>query len=163
MGKVLILEKDVKTVEVLELLLQALEQQYEVTYSHSNATRIYNTEQVEAIFMNPELPLVEPRVFMDEIEVISAERNRSRSPVIFLYTEDQLIHRYELNKLPDSQLVKKPVTMEQIYELLDGLGLTKLKAMVDNQQVKDKIARFGNFIEQSETWMDRLKKHLMKS
>ncbi|GAH78714.1 unnamed protein product, partial [marine sediment metagenome] len=60
-------------------------------------------------------------------------------------------------------LVKKPVTMEQIYELLDGLGLTKLKVMVDSQQVKDKIARFGNFIEQSETWMDRLKKHLMKS
>ena len=141
MGKVLILEKDVKTVEVLELLLQALEQQYEVTYSHSNATRIYNTEQVEAIFMNPELPLVEPRVFMDEIEGISAERNRSRAPVIFLYTDDELVRRYELNKLPDSQLVKKPVTMEQIYELLDGLGLTKLKVMVDNQQVKDKIAR----------------------
>ncbi len=65
MGKVLILEKDVKTVEVLELLFQALEQQYEVTYTHSNATRIYNAEQVEAIFVNPELPLVEPKVFMD--------------------------------------------------------------------------------------------------
>ena len=163
MGKVLILEKEVKTVEVLELLFQALEQQYEVTHTHSNAARIYNAEQVEAIFVNPELPLVEPKVFMDEIEVISAERNRSRAPVIFLYTDDQLIHRYDLKKLPDSQLVKKPVTMEQIYELLDGLGLTKLKVMVDNQQVKDKIARFGNFIEQSETWMDRLKKHLMKS
>lgn len=163
MGKVLILEKDVKTVEVLELLFQALEQQYEVTHTHSNATRIYNAEQVEAIFVNPELPLVEPRVFMDEIEVTSAERNRSRAPVIFLYTDDEIVRRYELNKLPDSQLVKKPVTMEQIYELLDGLGLTKLKVMVDSQQVKDKIARFGNFIEQSETWMDRLKKHLMKS
>jgi len=163
MGKVLILEKDVKTVEVLELLFQALEQQYEVTHTHSNAARIYNAEQVEAIFMNPELPLVEPKVFMDKIKVTSAERNRSRVPVIFLYTDDQLIHRYELNKLPDSQLVKKPVTMEQIYELLDGLGLTKLKVMVDSQQVKDKIARFGNFIEQSETWMDMLKKHLMKS
>lgn len=163
MGKVLILEKDVKTVEVLELLFQALEQQYEVTHTHSNATRIYNAEQVEAIFVNPELPLVEPKVFMDEIEVTSSERNRSRAPVIFLYTDDQLIQRYELNKLPDSQLVKKPVTMEQIYELLDGLGLTKLKVMVDSQQVKDKIARFENFIEQSETWMDRLKKHLMKS
>jgi len=163
MGKVLILEKDVKTVEVLELLFQALEQQYEVTHTHSNAIRIYNAEQVEAIFVNPELPLVEPKVFMDGIEVISAERNRSRAPVIFLYTDDELVRRYELNKLPDSQLVKKPVTMEQIYELLDGLGLTKLKVMVDSQQVKDKIARFGNFIEQSETWMDRLKKHLMKS
>lgn len=163
MGKVLLLDKDVKTSEVLKLLLQALEQPYEVAHTHSNATRIYNAERVEAIFMNPELPLVDPKAFMDEIEVTSAERNRSRAPVIFLYTDDQLIHCYELNKLPDSQLVKKPVTMEQIYELLDGLGLTKLKVMVDSQQVKDKIARFGNFIEQSETWMDRLKKHLMKS
>ena len=163
MGKVLILEKDVKTVEVLELLFKALEQQCEVVHTHSNATRIYNTEQVEAIFMNPELPMVEPRVFVDEIEATSAKRNRSRVPVIFLYTDDEIVRRYELNKLPDSQLVKKPVTMEQIYQLLDGLGLTKLKVMVDNQQVKGKIARFGNFIEQSETWMDRLKKHLMKS
>ncbi len=163
MGKVLIIEKDVKTIEVLELLLKALEQPYVVASTHSNAMRIYNNERLEAIFMNPEMPLVEPKALMDEMDVATSKLKRSRAPVVFLYTDDGLIHRYKLDKLPDCQLVKKPVTMEQIYELLDGLGLTKLKVMVDSQQVKDKIARFGNFIEQSETWMDRLKKYLMRS
>ena len=163
MGKILIIEKDVKTIEMLELLLQALEQPYVVASTHSNAMRTYNNEQVEAIFMNPEMPLVEPKALMDEMDVATDKLKRSRAPVVFLYTDDQLIHRYNLNKLPDCQLVKKPVTMEQIYGLLDGLGLTKLKITSGSQQVKKKTAKFEGFIKQSETWLDQLKGHLLKS
>ena len=163
MGKVLIIEKDVKTIEVLELLLRALEQPYVVASTRSNAVRTYNNEQVEAIFMNPEMPLVEPKALMDEMDVAAAKLKRSRPPVVFLYTDDGLIHRYKLNELHDCQLVEKPVTMEQIYGLLDGLGLTKLKSTTGSQQVKEKIARFEGFIKQSETWLDQLKGHLLKS
>ena len=162
MGKVLIIEKDVKTIEILELLLKALEQPYVLASTHSNAMRTYNNEQVEAIFMNPEMPLVEPKALMDEMDVATDKLKRSRPPVVFLYTDDGLIHRYKLNELPDCQLVEKPVTMEQIYGLLDGLGLTKLKITTGSQQVKEKIARFEGFIKQSETWLDQLKGHLLK-
>ena len=163
MGKVLVIEKDVKTIEVLELLLKALEQPYVTASTHSNAMRTYNNELVDAIFMNPEMPLVESKALMDEMDVAADKLKRSRPPVVFLYTDDELIHRYKLNELADCQLVEKPVTMEQIYGLLGGLGLTKLKAVTGSQQVKDKIAKFEGFIKQSETWLDQLKGHLMKS
>ncbi len=163
MGKVLVIDKDLKTIEVLELLLQALRQPYVVASTHSNALRTYNNEQVDAIFMNPEMPLVEPKALMDEMDVATAKLKRSRAPVVFLYTDDGLVHRYKLDKLLGCQLVKKPVSMEQIYELLDGLGLTKLRITAESQQVKDKIGRFEGFIKQSEAWLDRLKGYLLKS
>lgn len=163
MGKILIIDKDIKTIEVLELLLQALRQPYNVASTHSNAMRTYNNEQVEAIFMNPEMPLVEPKALMDEMNGATAKQKRSRAPVVFLYTDDELVHRYKLNELPGCQLVKKPVSMEQIYGILDGLGLTKLKITSGSQQLKEKIERFEGFIKQSETWLDQLKGHLLKS
>lgn len=163
MGKVLIIDKDIKTIEVLELLLQALRQPYNVASTHSNAMRIYNNERVEAIFMNPEMLLVEPKALMDEMDVAMAKLKRSRAPVFFLYTNDGLVHRYKLNELPGCQLVKKPVSMEQIYEILDGLGLTKLRITAESQQVKDKIERFEGFIKQSEAWLAQLKGYLLKS
>jgi len=125
--------------------------------------RTYNNELVDAIFMSPEMPLVEPKALMDEMDVAKSKLKRSRAPVVFLYTDDGLIHRYKLNELPDCQLVEKPVTMEQIYGLLDGLGLTKLRVTTGSQQVKEKIAKFEGFIKQSETWLDQLKGHLLKS
>jgi len=163
MSKILIIDKDVKTIEVLELLLQALRQPYNVTSTHSNAMRIYNNERVEAIFMNPEMPLVEPKALMDEMDGVAAKLKRSRAPVVFLYTDAGLVYRYKLEELPGCQLVRKPVTMEQVYELLEGLGLTKLKATAESQQVKDKITRFEGFIKQSETWQEQLKGYLLKS
>ncbi len=163
MGKVLIIEKDTKTVEVLELLLQALWQPYEVAGIRSNAMRIYKNERVDAIFMNPEMPLVDAKPLMDEMEAAREKLKRSRAPVVFLYTDDELVHRYKLNELPDCQLVKKPVTMEKAYELFDGLGLTKLKMTGGSKQLQEKISRFESFIKHSETWLDQLKGHLMKS
>jgi len=163
MGEVLVIEKDITTIEMLELLLQALRQPYVVASTHSNAMRTYNNEQVESIFMNPEMPLVEPKALMDEMDVAAAKLKRSRPPVVFLYTDDGLIHRYKLDKLPGCQLVKKPVTMEQIYGILDGMGLTKLKITSGSQQLKEKIAKFEGFIKKSETWLDQLKGHLLKS
>lgn len=161
MGKVLIIDKDIKTIEVLELLLQALRQPYVVASTHSNAMRTYNNERVEAIFMNPEMPLVETKALMDEMDVAKAKLKRSRAPVVFLYTDDGLVHRYQLNELPGCQLVKKPVSMEQIYGILDGMGLTKLN-ITSGSQLKEKIAKFEGFIKQSETWLDQLKGHLLK-
>ncbi|UCH62638.1 MAG: hypothetical protein JSU77_12755 [Fidelibacterota bacterium] len=163
MGKVLIIEKDIRTIEVLEMLLQALRQPYNVVNTHANVMRIYKNEQVDVIFMNPEIPLVDPKALIDEMDGATARLKRSRPPIVFLYTDDGLVRRFNLNIQPGCQIVRKPVTMEQIYELLDGMGLTKLKITAGNQQVKDKITRFEDFIEQSEDWMEKLKGYLLKS
>ncbi|MFB0516156.1 MAG: hypothetical protein ACETWG_06085 [Candidatus Neomarinimicrobiota bacterium] len=152
-----------RTVEVLNLLLDALRKPFEVASTHSNAVRIYSTGQVEAIFMNPELPMVDPKALVDEFEVVAADRNRKRAPVVFLYTNDELVRRYELRKVPESQLVRKPVLMEHFYALLDDMGLTELAVSVRSQRVDERIQQFAAFIKQSEAWVDRLKERLVKS
>ena len=83
--------------------------------------------------------------------------------MILLYSDESLLHRYELNDIPNTQFLKKPVTMEQVYEAIDVLGLTKLKMNNNRQHIEEKIPKLGSFIELSESWMSELKNRLLKS
>lgn len=163
MGKILIVDKDMKVIEMLELLFNALEQPFEFVYTQNNVVRIHNNEQVDAIIINPELPLIDPRALIDEVEVVSLELNRPRAPMIFLYSDESLLRRYELSDIPNSQFLEKPVTMEQVYGAIDSLGLTKLKMNNSKQHIEEKISKLGSFIELSESWMAELKDRLLKS
>ncbi|UCH10958.1 MAG: hypothetical protein JSU61_03465 [Fidelibacterota bacterium] len=159
---ILIIEKDIPTVETMRLLLQALDQPFEVVNTHSKAALIYNIESVSTIFFNPELPMVDPKALIDELEGIAMDKNKPRAPIIFLYSDDEIVRRYELHQIPDSEMHQKPVTMEQFYGILDGFGLTELQVNIEHQQVKEKLRQFSQFIHESEGWLDRLKNHLVK-
>ena len=161
MGQILIIEKEVLVVEALELILQALDQPFVTTSSHSNAVRLYKAEPTDAIFLNPELPDLDAKPLLDEFQVHSEDRSRARAPAIILYSDEALVRRYGLRQVPECQLVRKPVTLDQLYTLLHGLGLTKLKVTEGAQHEKDQTAQFEMFIGQAESWLDKLKAHLV--
>jgi len=163
MGKILIIDKDVAFLEAFGLLLNALNLPFEVVSTHSNATRIFRTDTVDLVFLNPELPMVDPKALLDEFEGISADKRETSTPVIFLYTDMEIIHRYELTSQPNSQLLEKPVPITQLYEILDQRGLTQIRIEVESQRAQEKISHFAQFIEQSESWLERLRDHLVKS
>ena len=159
---ILIIEKDIVTIDTIRLLLQALEQPFEVVSTHKNATRIYGSELVSTIFFNPELPMIDPKAFIDELDGISTDRNKPRAPIIFLYTEDELVRRYELHAVPDSELQRKPLTMAQFYAILEGFGLTEIQVGAESQRAKQKQAQFSKFIHETEAWLDKLGKHIVE-
>ena len=163
MGHVLIIEKERRVVEALELLLQALDRPYDVASTFSNALRVFTTERIDLIFINPELTSLDAKPLLDEFEVAATDKHQARPPVIVLYTDKALVQRFGLNQLADTELVEKPIRPDQIYTLLDKRGLTKVKMAPGNQHEKDKVAKFEQFIQQSEAWLDKLKSHLVKA
>ncbi|MEE9161941.1 MAG: hypothetical protein V3U35_03130 [Candidatus Neomarinimicrobiota bacterium] len=161
-GHVLIIEKERRVVEALELLLQALDRPYDVASTFSNAVRVFTTERIDIIFINPELASLDAKPLLDEFEVAAEDKRQARPPVIVLYTDEALVKRYGLNQLADTELVKKPFSLDEIYAILDKRGLTKVKMVRGNQREKDKAAQFEQFIQRSEAWLDKLKNHLIK-
>ena len=163
MGRILIIDKDTRTIEVLDLLLDVLGLSFAVASTRTNASRIYTSDQIDVIFLNPELPMMDSRAMIDEFGVVAKERNRKLPPVVFLYSNEALVRRYQLVAMPDSRLIRKPVTMEKIYGVLEELGLTELRPTVKERQMQDRLDRFADFIGQSEEWLDRLKEYLVSS
>ena len=163
MGAILIVEKDIVTVESLELILDALDQPYKSAATRPNAVRIYSTELVDAIFLNPELSVVDVKALIDELESVDQRKARKRAPIIFIYSDDDVVQDLGLGEVPRSQLLAKPVNLERLYEVLHGLGLTKLKMPLGSQQVAGRIKYFKQFVIQSEAWLEELKVRLVKA
>ena len=161
-GHVLIIEKERRVVEALELLLQALDRTYDVASTFSNAVRVFKAEQIDIIFINPELTSLDAKPLLDEFEVAAEDKRQTRPPVIVLYTDEAVVSRYALNQLTDTELVKKPIRLDQIYSILDKKGLTKVKMIRGNQREKDKVTQYEQFIQQSEAWLNKLKNHLVE-
>lgn len=163
MGTILIIEKESTVIETLDLLLEALDKPFELASTHSNAVRIYTTAQVDIIILNPEMPMVDPKALIDELWNIAHDNDKELVPIICLYTDDALIQRYELSSIPGCQLERKPVRMERWYQILKDLGQTEIPVQIESEHQQDKLTSIAEFIDQSESWLEKLKTQLLKS
>ncbi|MFC1484400.1 hypothetical protein ACFL6Q_05085 [Candidatus Neomarinimicrobiota bacterium] len=163
MGIILIIEKDTAVLEVLQLLLDALDRSYELASTHSNAVRIYSTTDVDAIILNPEMPMVDPKALIEELGNISHEKEKDLAPIVCIFTDDALIQRYELSTMSGCQLERKPIRMERFYNILQGLGQTEIAVQIESQRLQDKMSQIAEFIDQSESWLEKLKTQLLKT
>ncbi|MFC1620321.1 hypothetical protein ACFL45_10290 [Candidatus Neomarinimicrobiota bacterium] len=163
MGTILIIEKDTAVLEALQLLLDALDRSYELASTHSNAVRIYSTTDVDAIILNPEIPMVDPKALIEELGNISHEKEKDLAPIVCIFTDDALIQRYELSTISGCQLERKPIRMERFYNILKGLGQTEIAVQIESQRLQDKMSQIAEFIDQSETWLEKLKAQLLKT
>ena len=163
MGTILIIEKDSAVLETLQLLLEALDKPFELASTHSNAVRIYSTTQVDIILLNPEMPMVDPKALIDELGNVAHDKDKDLAPIICLYTDDALILRYELSSMPGCQLERKPIRMERFYQILKGLGQTEIPVQIESQRQQDKMTHIADFINQSESWLEKLKTQLLKA
>jgi DNA-binding response OmpR family regulator len=163
MGTLLIIEQDAALLETIRLLLEALDTSYEVASTHSNAVRLYKSTDVDAIILNPELPMVDPKALIDELANLAHEKDKDLVPIVCIYTDETLINRYDLPSIAGIQLERKPIRVERFYEILKGFGLTEIPIHIESQDLQDKLSHITEFIDQSESWMDKLKAQLLKS
>lgn len=163
MGKVIIIDKDVATSESIERLLAALQVPCEIALTHKNALRAYTSGSISAVFLSPDIPTIDPKALVEEFDLHAKNANTARPPVIVLYKDLESVQRYNLDKLPRSKCLQKPITYEKIYPLLHALGLTKLGQAAGSRGVQAKIARYDKFIQESEAWLKKLKAQLFPS
>ena len=164
MSKILIIDKDVATAQLIKRLCQVLALPVDIVQTHSSATRSYLREQVAAVFLSSEMPLLDHKALLDEFDASAIQRKKPRAPVIILYKNKDDLHRLRLNEIPNSRSMSKPILMEEVYELFDGLGLTKAHlAIEESSGAGRKLNQHGKFIEESEAWLAKLKMQLSKS
>ena len=164
MKKILIIDKDVSTAESLKRFCQALTLPVEIALTHSNATRSYHRDPVAAVFLSSDMPLLDPKALVDELETISIQRKKPRAPVIILYKDKDHFLRLRLNEIPHSRPMAKPISLEEVYQLFDAMGLTKAHlAGGGSHGARQKLIQHGKFIEDSEAWLTKLKAQLLKS
>lgn len=161
-NKILILEKEPETTEVLARFFEAMGIEYEVTYTHANTVRVYSAGSVGLIFMNPELAAVDIRAVISDLEGVSHASHLKRPPIIFLYSDPGSIAKHSLDQITKSKSMPKPITMEQIYRIADTLGILKNATRSDLTEQREKIREFDAFLEKSDAWLTKLKSHLVK-
>ena len=164
MSKILVIDKDIATANALERLCQALTLPVDTVQTHANATRSYHRDPVAAIFLSSDMPMLDPRALVDELDAISAQKERPRAPVIIMYKDEVLFRRLGLNTIPRSRSMPKPISMEEVYQLFAAMGLTKVNLTGgSDHQVKERLIQHAKFIEESEAWLTKLKAKLFKS
>jgi DNA-binding response OmpR family regulator len=163
MGTLLIIEQDTAVLEPLQLLLKALDKSYEVASTHSNAVRLYESSDVDAVILNPEMPMVDPKALIDELANLAHEKEIELAPIVCIYTDDALVKRYDLASISGCQLERKPILVERFYKIMKGLGLTEIPIYLESQHLQDKMNYIAEFIDQSEAWLEKLKTQLLKT
>lgn len=164
MSKILIIDKDVATAEALKRLCQALTLPVDFVQTHSNATRSYHRDPVAAIFLSSDMSMLDPKALLDEFDSISAQKKKPRAPVIILYKDKGHFLRLGLNEVPRSRSMPKPISMEEVYQLFDAMGLTKAHLTGGgSHRARQKLIEHAKFIEESEAWLTKLKTQLFKS
>ncbi len=164
MSKVLIIDKDIATAQSLERLCQALALPVDVVQTHSNATRSYHRDPVAAIFLSSEMSMLDPKALVDEFDAISAQKKKTRAPVILLYKDKDHFLRLGLNEVPRSRSMAKPISLEEVYQLFEAMGLTKAHLSGGgSHRARQKLIQHAKFIEESETWLTKLKAQLFKT
>lgn len=164
MSKILIIDKDLATAESLKRLCQALALPVDIVQTHSNATRSYHRDTVAAIFLSSDMSMLDPKALVDELETISVQKKTPRAPVIILYKDQVHFRRLGLNAIPRSRSMPKPISLEEVYQLFDAMGLTKAHlAGGGSHRARQKQIQHTKFIEESEAWLTKLKAQLFKS
>jgi len=159
MHKVLIIETDREVAGSINRLLEALDIDSEVVYSHPNAIQAYTSGGLNAVFLDVEVPTLSANRVLGEFEDISAQKGQARSPIIFLYQREETVQQQKLAHIPGTVCLNKPVSLVQLYRILERLKLTAIKP--DSVElVEERISQYVDFLASSEAWLEKLRDQL---
>jgi CheY-like chemotaxis protein len=162
MSKVLIIEKDNEVVSSIERLLHVFNLDAEAVLSHPNAIQSYTSDDLKAIIIDSEMPTISTNRLVAEFDDIAARKNKPRCPIIFLYKVEETPRQLQLNQIPRSVYVRKPVSMIELYRILETLKLSSLFNDAEGL-VEDRLDRYMQFLDKSSNWMKRLNENLNRN
>ncbi|UCH10960.1 MAG: hypothetical protein JSU61_03475 [Fidelibacterota bacterium] len=159
MAKVLIIDKDNEVVKSIERLLRVFNIDSETVLSHPNAIQSYASDNLRAIILDAEMPTISTNRLITEFDDIAAQTAKPRCPIIFMYRKEGTPQQLQLTKIPRSVCVSKPVSLIELYRILETLKLTSL--FNDTGEVlEDKLLYYTQFLETSTDWLGELNDNL---
>ncbi|MFC1484398.1 hypothetical protein ACFL6Q_05075 [Candidatus Neomarinimicrobiota bacterium] len=161
MRKVLILEQDKETAESIHRLLKAYHIMAEVTPSHPAAIQFYSSNELTAIFMNVEMPTISVHNLLVDFDDISKTKSQTRPPIIFLYSKSEVIQQLQLNTIPSSVVLEKPISIADLHRILDALKVVSFH-FDSFEALEGKISHFSDFLVASRSWLQQVGKSLKR-
>lgn len=159
---VLIIEKEARTADTVIRLAESLDLQTDLAQTHANATRTFAAQPVGIVFFNPTMNMIDPKALIDEFHSIAVSRKRRPAPVVFMVNSTNELEQSGLKAIPGTGLILKPIKMEQVYLVLDKLGMTKLSKPEMENTGDGKIKAWTEYAENADAWMDKLRGQLIK-
>ena len=162
MAKVLIIERDSEVIESIERLLRVYNIETETALSHPNAIRYYTSDNLKAIILDAEMPTISTNRLVAEFDEIASRSSKSRCPLIFLYRKEETPRQLQLNQTPRSVCIRKPVSLVDLYRIIETLKLTSM-SNGSEELVEDKLIRYTQFLEKSTKWLRQLNENINRS
>lgn len=159
MNKVLILEQDKETAESIHRLLTAYHIMAEVTLSHPAAIQYYSSNDLTAIFMNVEMPTISVHSIVADFNDISNTKGRTRPPIIFLCGNSEVVRQLQLNTIPASVVLEKPISIADLHRILDALKVVSFH-FDSFAEIEGKTSQFSDFLVASRSWLQQVGKIL---
>lgn len=153
MAKVLIIDKDIHTINPLTIFLSTLDLETVVVHNWPSQVKSLELEKPELVFVNVELPTVHiDKVF---------ESFKNSIPVIYFYSRTFDPMYLKAKEFPYSGDLKKPIRLDEVYELLEKfMRLNTLPGRVSDYH--SRLLEYKVFRKEFSDWVGKLKTVLLK-
>ena len=151
-NKIFIIEKEIATINSISTLVTALNFERIVFYNYSARIKSYALNEIAAIFLNIEIPMISVEKVVDEFY----NNQNQRVPIFYLYKRTNSKEYDTAMRLKHTAELRKPFQLEDLYLLMDKyLNLDDLP--VEQLAIQDKTQEFRRFYEESRSWLDKYK------
>lgn len=153
MQKLVIIEKDSVSANMLITLAEAINLEFQVHLSWNPAVLREDLSQVAAIFLNIEMT----RIKFDKLQSFIESHHSDRTiPLVYLYTHRQSTFMDLAEVYPYTHKLKKPLRMESVVEVLNRyIDLEKIPGKEERLQAK--LNEYETYAADSAAWLNSLK------
>jgi len=153
MAKVLLIDKDIHTINPLTIFLATLDLETVLVHNWPSQVKSLELEKPELVFVNVELPTV-------HIDKVFESFNKS-SPIIYFYSRTFDPMYIKAKEFPYSGDLKKPVRMDEVYTLLEKfIQINNLPGRISDYY--SQLSGHKVFQSEFSDWVRKLKTVLLK-
>jgi len=147
--KILIIEKDLATINSISTLIAALNFERIIFYNWNPKLKSYPRAEIVAIFINVEIPMINVDKIINEFQGTNQE---DQIPIFYLYNKTYSDDFITAMKLPHTTELRKPFTLVQLYQLMDKyLNINQIPE--EQLSTKNKAQEFRQFSTDFKAWL----------
>ncbi len=153
MRHILIIDRDSTTLNDISRLVTALNFEPVVLFNLNSQNNIIRDE-IAVIFMDIETKISSPKDVINFFNSAGKVKNGRRIPIVFMYSNAESKLVKEARELPHEAELKKPFTLEKLFELLEkqlDLGSIEYEQFTNEYRLKE----MKNYAETMESWLEK--------
>jgi len=152
--QILIMDKDSSTLNDISRMVTAMNYEPMVIFNLSSSQQNIIRDNIAAIFLDVETKMIKAAEVIQYFNSPQKIDTNNEIPVFLLYTNPGSKFVAEAKTLPHTGILKKPITLEALFKLLDeNLDLDNIKYEQFTNEYK--LNKFKEYVDASEIWLGK--------